>query len=363
MQIAITKKLADALGLDLPEAKDTDPMCCWIANWTNVWANRKTNNMLILVHQKTKFPVAIFEVKKKDLKQVDQMMTTAIKNTLLELSFHPDMVDQYLEECGEVEFVRLRNRSHVSWVNRAGLECAIHAGNRFQGMQNVFNDHFASANAKFLTKLAGSEEYIYPYELMRQEFEERFDRPVYRYPAYELKITLEYDEYPIMRRIIVPADMRFSRFHDVLQALFHWKDSHLHDFQLMDESGKAVRLVPFPEDIEWDEEATLIEDQRLSDFFSSIKQMIYVYDFGEYWEHTIELVRVIEQHNEESPYVLEAMGSAPPEDLGKSFTYEDYLAIKKDRSHPDHDILQHWSFSWDPELPEYERRPRVLRFY
>ena len=39
MQIAITKKLADALGLDLPEAKDTDPMCCWIANWTNVWAH------------------------------------------------------------------------------------------------------------------------------------------------------------------------------------------------------------------------------------------------------------------------------------------------------------------------------------
>jgi len=39
MQIAITKKIADALGLDVPEAKQIDPMCGWIANWTNIWAN------------------------------------------------------------------------------------------------------------------------------------------------------------------------------------------------------------------------------------------------------------------------------------------------------------------------------------
>lgn len=360
MQIAITKKIADALGLDVPEAKQIDPMCGWIANWTNIWANRKTNNMLILVHQKTKFPVAIYQVKKKELKNIRQLIPTAIKNTMRELSFNPELIDRYLEHCGEIEFVRLRDRTHVSWVNRAGMQCAVHAIHRFEGRQSVFNDYFAHVNARFGTKHPETNDHIYPCEVMAQELERMFDQPVYDFPALELTITLDYDDYPIRRRIIVPADMKLSRFHKVLQRLFGWKDAHLHDFQLTNDEGELLRLVPYPEDVEWDESAVLITDQRLSDFFPAYRQMNYAYDFGVYWNHLIELVREIDHYHQETPYVLEAIGNAPPEDIGGSISYDDYLAICRDPKHPDHEIYNHWSLYWNPELSEHQKRPHVL---
>src|SRR6266700_3664301 len=51
------------------------------------------------------------------------------------------------------------------------------------------------------------------------------------HPAvYQLKITLSDILPPIWRRIQVPASMRLSRFHDVVQVAMGWTDSHLHQF-------------------------------------------------------------------------------------------------------------------------------------
>lgn len=44
--------------------------------------------------------------------------------------------------------------------------------------------------------------------------------------------------------------------------------------------------------------------------------ILYTYDMGDSWEHEIEFVRVIDAHDKESPYLLEASGQAPPEDVG-----------------------------------------------
>lgn len=41
MQIALTRKLADALGLEPSSAGETiDPLFTWTANWTTAWDNR-----------------------------------------------------------------------------------------------------------------------------------------------------------------------------------------------------------------------------------------------------------------------------------------------------------------------------------
>lgn len=61
MQIALTKKLADALELKLPPCDETiDPLFTWTANWTKVWDNRRTEDLLVLVNNATRFTVAIY---------------------------------------------------------------------------------------------------------------------------------------------------------------------------------------------------------------------------------------------------------------------------------------------------------------
>ena len=83
MQIALTKKLADAMGVNsLSVHEDENPLFSWTANWTKVWDNRRSEDMLVLVNNATRFAVAIYQVKRKELKNVAEMMRTAISNTV-----------------------------------------------------------------------------------------------------------------------------------------------------------------------------------------------------------------------------------------------------------------------------------------
>ena len=65
MQIALTKKLAKALK-QKPEAFDesVSPLFSWTANWTTIWSDNKTEELLILINNATRFTVAIYRVKK-----------------------------------------------------------------------------------------------------------------------------------------------------------------------------------------------------------------------------------------------------------------------------------------------------------
>lgn len=61
MQIALTKKLADAMGINPSSTHEAvDPLFSWTANWTKVWDNRKVEDMLVLVNNATRFTVAIY---------------------------------------------------------------------------------------------------------------------------------------------------------------------------------------------------------------------------------------------------------------------------------------------------------------
>jgi len=78
----------------------------------------------------------------------------------------------------------------------------------------------------------------------------------------------------------------------------------------------VARLVPFEDDLEYDEDAILMKGHTLTEFLPEHKHMLYTYDMGDNWEHAIQLMRVIEEHGKESPYLLEASGQTPPEDVG-----------------------------------------------
>jgi len=59
-----------------------------------------------------------------------------------------------------------------------------------------------------------------------------------------------------------------------------------------------------------------LNDQALCEFFPENKKMSYIYDFGDNWVHEIELVQEIDAYDGEVPYLLEASGQTPPEDVG-----------------------------------------------
>jgi tetratricopeptide (TPR) repeat protein len=49
--------------------------------------------------------------------------------------------------------------------------------------------------------------------------------------VYQLKVTLRGSRPPIWRRLLVRADTRLSRLHEILQVAMGWPDDHLHQFR------------------------------------------------------------------------------------------------------------------------------------
>ena len=364
MQIALTKKLADAMDVKLPAVDENiNPLYTWTANWTKVWDNRRAEDMLVLVNNATRFTVAIYQVKRKDLKNIGEMMSAAISNTLLSMNMNPELVVEYVRLAGDVEFVQNRSRQTAAWVTKAGLECAFYVGREYNGIAKMFNDSVgAYANYRLVNYSGKASECFVPYEVMADSLSELTGKPVYKYRALELLVTLDLEVYKAMRRIIVPADIEFARLHKVLQSVFDWKDSHIYDFTILNGNKlkPIARIVPFQDDLEYDEDAILMEGHTLSEFLPAHKHIIYTYDMGDSWEHEIQLVRILEKHDQESPYLLEASGQTPPEDVGGIGGFVEFREIMMDPSHPEYEEMKEWAKYWTIELSDWESRPRVI---
>ena len=142
---------------------------------------------------------------------------------------------------------------------------------------------------------------------------------------------------PCKRRIIVPDDLSFFQFHYVLQRCFEWKNCHLHQFVTeVDKAGYAAQVIhPDWNEMEGWENAQVLDSTKvtLREIFASRKQIIYEYDFGDGWMHTIELCRVIEDCPEPYPHCVMAVGDAPMEDCGGSDGFRQVMAVLKDKKH------------------------------
>lgn len=365
MQIFLTKKLADAAGAVLitPIAQ-ADPLFSWTANWTNTFDRRK-EDMIVMVNSATRFTVTIYGMKRNRLKDIKSCMTNAIRNTLLSMNLNPEIVEAYMRQAGDPVFTANHDRKLTAWVNRKGLDAAFVVGRAVNETADdmKFNDTLGRKVSREIVNYSGksADSYI-PAEKMIKALVQLTGKPAFNYRAFELLVTLDLEIYKATRRVIVPSNMELTQLHDLLQELYKWDDCHLHDFRAADSNTAFpdIRLVMTEEDRSYDEAAILETGHRLSEFFPKYRELTYTYDMGDNWEHKIELVREIDNHHEESPYLLEADGQAPPEDVGGVPGFIDFHAIMLDPKHPDHKQMKEWAGYWSLELSDWETKPKLI---
>lgn len=364
MQIALTKKLADAMGIKpSPVKEEVDPLFCWTANWTKVWENTRVDDMLVLVNKATRFTVAIYQVKRKNLKNVEEMMTNAIRNTLLGLNINPEIVTEYMNLLGDVEFVKNQDRRASSWVSQSGVYSSFAVAREYTGHEKVFDNRVGmNVNHIIVNSSNSYSEGFIPYEEMMKALTELTGKKPYNYRAFELLLTLDLEIYKATRRVIVPANFKLKHLHRLMQSVFNWEDYHLHDFTIInpDDHNIIYRLVPNEDDLEYDGNAVLIADRTLDEFFPKYNHMVYTYDMGDNWEHDIQLIQVIEDHHEESPYLLEAKGQTPPEDVGGIPGFQRFHEIMQNPHDPEYDEVKAWARYWSLELFDFEKRPKPI---
>lgn len=162
---------------------------------------------------------------------------------------------------------------------------------------------------------------------------------------YTLRIELQGIHPLIWRRLQVPTAIALPRLHDVLQVAMGWTDSHLHSFRIGE--------LEYTNADELDELDMLDEKGRKLESLlgKAIREFGYLYDFGDSWDHRI-VVESIAEPQPDWPYPLCMAGqrACPPEDVGSTGGYQDFLEAIANPDHEEHDSTLIWiGGAFDPE--------------
>ncbi len=172
--------------------------------------------------------------------------------------------------------------------------------------------------------------------------------------VYQFKITLERIRPPIWRRIQVPETYTLGDLHVAIQDVMGWADYHLHQFErIHPKNGEKVTIgIPSEDDIGYGWKILAGWRQKISDYFSMENcSADYVYDFGDNWEHRIQLEKILPREKDINyPICIKGKRACPPEDCGGVWGYEEFLEAIKDPKHKEHEEMLEWvGEEFDPE--------------
>ena len=160
----------------------------------------------------------------------------------------------------------------------------------------------------------------------------------------QFKVTLAHIEPKVWRRFQIPEEATFWDLHVAIQDTFGWEDRHLHEFTVPTADFGVIRLgLPDPDGSG--------ESQPFPDWVVSVVDLLeepgasfmYVYDFGDEWEHTVEFEdSVPATAKTRYPVLIDGKNACPPEDVGGSPGYIDFIEALANPAHEMHKELKAW---------------------
>jgi hypothetical protein len=175
-------------------------------------------------------------------------------------------------------------------------------------------------------------------------------------PVYQLKITLRDIKPPVWRRVQV-KDCTLAKLHDIIQTCLGWDGYHLHAFEV----GGQQYGEPDPDGMmEMENERKVKLSQIVAGGF---KKFTYIYDFGDNWDHTIQVEKVLDaEPGVRYPRCVAGKRASPPEDCGGPWGYGDFLEAISNPKHPEHEDRLEWAGDeFDPEAFDIEEVNAELR--
>jgi hypothetical protein len=143
--------------------------------------------------------------------------------------------------------------------------------------------------------------------------------------VYQLRVVLlEVAEPPVWRRVLVPASTQLGRLGSVIEVAMGWDGWHQHVF------SDGTRDYP--------------DSAILRGLLSKPGDALgYMYDFGDGWEHRLELEDIIQNDPGVTlPACVDGGGACPPEDCGGPGGYAQLKEALSDPGHDDHDQRLDW---------------------
>jgi hypothetical protein len=177
---------------------------------------------------------------------------------------------------------------------------------------------------------------------------------------YQIKVTLLGAKPPIWRRLLVPSVLTLEQLHDVLQTAMGWAGDHLHEFRV----GDRHFGIPDPEDRSMGMPS--VENERTIRLSNVLRRagakVIYTYDFGDNWKHSIVLEKQLPADpDEEYPVCTDGRLACPPDDCGGIHGYYGLIEAIADPKHERHEEISEWiGDDFDPQAFSVDNVNRML---
>jgi hypothetical protein len=177
-------------------------------------------------------------------------------------------------------------------------------------------------------------------------------------PIYQIKVTLEDTRPPIWRRLLVRSDITLGDLHTIIQAAMGWWDYHLHQFIV----GETYFGVPDPD---YDSYMEMRDEQGVTLGQIAPREGFkfrYEYDFGDGWLHQVLVEKALSPEPGQSyPLCIKGRRACPPEDVGGTWGYVNFLEAIQDPDHEEHDEYLDWvGGDFDPEAFDLDEVNEVL---
>lgn len=155
----------------------------------------------------------------------------------------------------------------------------------------------------------------------------------------QLRISLLDSRPLVWRSVVVPETIKLPKLHQVIQAVMGWHDSHLHEFVFS--TGHYGEPTEFDEPGSVHPEAKVALNKVLGGGWNTFQ---YQYDFGDDWQHLVQVEDVLPPANENGSAVrcLAGANACPPEDVGGLIGYAEFLQALADPKHEEHESMLEW---------------------
>jgi hypothetical protein len=325
---------------------EPDDYADWYVNL--LWVGRR--KCLLVTHAATAFSVMVLDVRAADAPALGGVVREAIRRALVDEGLAPDALGD---------------------LDRTTATVAATASRRVLA---VMND-IAYQATRLVAEEGGAQRadpLVVARHLQRSlhTYAEGYDRPLDRArraasggdaPAAPsptagllLRIDLEDMPQPVWRQLEIPVSATLTDLEQALLLLFGWEGYHLSAFF----AGEPWRGPMYVSRAMLDEfeEAKVSDGVTVGELLGApTGRLVWVYDFGDGWEHLITCEQQIELP-ERRMRCTAGQNAAPPDDCGGPAGYAELLVAIGDPAHPEHADLLEWlgrpfdPAAFDPDL-------------
>lgn len=333
--------------IEASDKNDMNPLIFWHAHFIKV--NRK--NAIVLINDLTSYTVVLFRPKKKDFLDLERQIEIAIRYTLKNDGYLESVIDEYFNASPSILFTKWSSRSVLG---RFQMMKRIIGYNEYLDPSTLQQRFIGAQINSYISRMKDGQDSS-AQERMQEEllqflsYSGAENGVIQIFKHYELKIRLDLDYCKIYRRVSVPSYYTFRQLSNVILTVFDWLDYHIHEFIV--EQKEGMKLI-----LQMDDDPDRLLDSEMANMELKLEQFVsidevfskepilisYIYDLGDYWEHEIILEKITERE-ERLPIYLEGKGERPPEDVGGSGGFEEYLEIIADKDHPEHEFMVDWA--------------------